>query len=238
MNTPNSIARTNTAGTAYAAGTAAAAGANSANSVTSATLAARAEKVKEVLRHQSLRRHALLQELFRRSEGRHWSEEELSTYARSVPEFAQRAAAARAIARHEATVVEKTVTEIFAVYAFMKHHPMAEVKAPRDISQVSVYATSAMLMNDSDWLRDRLLLWLKTILQAFIFPKRESSGQKTLFGSRTASNNPADNMAQRRQAIFETYLTLKRNYQQALDPAQFSLIEPYLQQVVDTLSAD
>jgi len=203
-----------------------------------AASAARPGNAREIARNQSLRRHSLLQELFRRSEGRHWSEEELSTYSRSVPEFSQRADAARAITRHEATVVEKTVTEIFSVYAFMKHHPLAEVKAPRDITQVSVYTTTAMLMNDSDWLRDRLLLWLKTILQAFAFPKRESSGQRTLFGNRTPSNNPAENMEQRRQAIFETYIALKKNYQQALDPAQFLVIEPYLQQVVDTLSAD
>jgi len=203
-----------------------------------AGLAARSVKPNALARHQSVRHHTLLKELFRRSEGRHWSDEELSTYSRSVPEFGQRAEAARAVARQEATVVEKTVTEIFSVYAFMKHHPMAEVKAPRDITQVSVYITSAMLMNDSEWLRDRLLLWLKTILQAFAFPKRESSGQRTLFGKSAQSNNPAENMAQRRQAVFETYIVLKRNYQQALDPAHFSLLEPYLQQVVDTLSAD
>jgi len=203
-----------------------------------AASAARSVKTKETPRLQTLRSHALLQELFRKSEGRHWSEEELSTYTRSVPEYRARAEASRAIALHEAAVVEKTVTEIFSVYAFMKHHPMSEIKCPRDVSQVSIYSTAAMLMNDSDWLRDRLLLWLKTILQAFAFPKRESGVQKTLFGSRTQSSNPAENMSQRRQAIFETYSVLKRNYQQALDPAHFSLIEPYLQQVVDTLSAD
>jgi len=206
--------------------------------IKSAASAARSGNANGTPRLKTLRGHAQLQELFRRSEGRHWSEEELGTYSRSVPEFAKRAEAARAIAKHEATVVEKTVTEIFSVYAFMKHHPLAEVKAPRDITQVSVYTTSAMLMNDSDWLRDRLLLWLKTILQAFAFPKRESGGQKTLFGNRTPTTNPAENMAQRRQAIFETYIALKRNYQQALDSAHFSLIEPYLQQVIDTLSAD
>lgn len=186
----------------------------------------------------SLRRHPLLKELFRRAEGRHFTEEELATYARSAPEFSHRATAARAICRHETSVVEKTVTEIFSLYAFTKHHRLAEIKAPRDITQVSVYATTAMLMNDSDWLRDRLLLWLKTMLQAFVFPKREPVGQRTLFGSRTSSQNPADNMAQRRQAVFETYVVLKRNYGQVLDATHFGLIDSYLQQVVDTLSAD
>ena len=186
----------------------------------------------------SLKRHALLKELFKRAEGRHWSEEELGLYARSAPECVARVHAAKAIAQHESAVVEKTVSEIFASYAFLKHHAMSEIKAPRDITQVSVYATAAMLMNDHDWLRDRVLLWLKTMLQAFVFPKREAANMRTLFGSRTASGNPAESMPQRKQAVFETYSVLKRNYQQALDAAHFAQIEPYLQQVIDTLSAD
>ena len=192
------------------------------------------------LRHQnlSLKKHPLLKELFKRAEGRHWSEEELSLYARSAPEFIDRVHAARAIARHESAVVEKTVTEIFASYPFLKYHALAEIKAPRDITQVGVYATAAMLMNDNDWFRDRVLLWLKTILQAFVFPKREAANQRTLFGSRAATSNPAEGMPQRKQAVFETYMVLKRNYQQVLDAPHFAQIEPYLQQIIDTLSAD
>ncbi len=187
---------------------------------------------------QTLRKHALLKELFRRAEGRHWSEEELSLYAKSAPEFMERVHAARAIARHETAVVEKTVTEIFASYPFTKYHALAEIKAPRDITQVSVYATAAMLMNDHDWFRDRVLLWLKTMLQAFVFPKREAASQRTLFGNRAATNNPAESMPQRKQAVFETYVVLKRNYQQALEAADYAQFEPYLQQIIDTLSAD
>jgi len=185
----------------------------------------------------SLRRHSLLGELFRRTEGRHWNDEELATYQRSAPEFGHRAAAAREIARHEAVVVEKTVNEIFALYAFIKHHEMAQVKAPRDITMVSVYATNAMLMNDPDWMRDKLLLWLKTMLQAFVFPKREAGPKKTLFGSK-ASGNPIDEIPQRKQAIYETYVVLKRNFQQVLTPTHYALLDAYLQQAIDTLAAD
>lgn len=187
---------------------------------------------------KSLRKHPLLKELFQRAEGRHWNDEELGLYARSAPTCAQRAQVARAIAGCESAVVEKTVSEIFAIYAFTTHHEMAEIKAPRDITQVSIYATTAMLMNDHDWFRDRVLLWLRSMLQAFLFPKREAVNQRTLFGGRTAASNPAIGMPQRKQAIFETYRVLKRNYEQALDPQHFALFEPFLQQVIDTLSAD
>jgi len=186
----------------------------------------------------ALRRHPLVGPLLRKAEGRHLGEEELQEYRRQVPAFESRAAAAAEVAACEAQVVEKTVSDIFAIYAFEKHHALAAIKAPRDITNVSVYATHAMLMNDGEWFRDKLLLWLRTILQAFRFPVRETSAKKVLFAARPSSkDNSIEQMPQLTQAVHETYVVLKRNYQQVLSPVSYQLMEPYLQQAIDTLSA-
>ncbi|MCU0754390.1 MAG: hypothetical protein MUE46_04615 [Xanthomonadales bacterium] len=185
----------------------------------------------------SLRHHPALAEIFRRNEGKHWSSDQLGLYQRSASEYSLRAAAAAEIARMESTVVERTVAEILASYPFEEKHQYARTKCVRDISMVSVYATAAMLMNDGDWFRDRLLLWLRTILQSFYFPKRETAQRKTLFGAKS-ERNPVDDLPQRKQSIYDTYSTLKRNYQRALVPSHFALLEPYLQQAIDTLTTD
>lgn len=185
----------------------------------------------------SLRRNKALADLFVRAEGRHLTADEISTFRRIAPECALRADAATEIASVERVVVDKTVAEILSLYAFVPHVPMAHAKAQRDISIVSAYATLAMLANDPEWLRDKLLLWLRTILQAFNFPRRESAPKKTLFGARP-SGNPVDALPQHKQCIFETYTILRRNFQAQLQPAHFTLIDPYLQQTIETLTAD
>lgn len=185
----------------------------------------------------SLRHHPALAELFRRNEGKHWSSDQLALYQRSAIEYSLRAAAAAEIAGVESTVVERTVAEILASYPFEQKHHYARTKCVRDVSMVSAYATAAMLMNDGDWFRDRLLLWLRTILQSFYFPKRETAQRKTLFGAKS-ERNPVDDLPQRKQSIYDTYNTLKRHYQLSLAPAHFTLLEPYLQQAIDTLTTD
>lgn len=185
----------------------------------------------------SLRHHPALAELFRRNEGKHWSSDQLALYQRSAIEYSLRASAAAEIVGVESTVVERTVAEILATYPFEQRHHYARPKCVRDVSLVSAYATTAMLMNDGDWFRDRLLLWLRTILQSFYFPKREAAQRKTLFGAKT-ERNPVDDLPQRKQSIYDCYATLKRHYQQALAPAHFALLEPYLQQAIDTLTTD
>ncbi len=191
---------------------------------------------------ESLRRNSAIQDLFKRCEGRHLNSEEYSSYLRQVSNGVAYVDAAREVEQHEQRVVEKTVREIFAIYAFEEHHEAAAAKAPRDITTVSVYATAAMLIRDHDWFRDKLLLWLRTILQSFMFPKREVEKSTAIFGSRRSIDTPAagaiGNVPQKRQAILETYIVLKRNYQQALSQDSFALFEPYLQQAIDTLAAE
>ncbi|MBH1969839.1 hypothetical protein FK216_01345 [Moraxellaceae bacterium AER2_44_116] len=184
----------------------------------------------------SVRKHPQLDAMFRACECRHLNSDELTEYQRVLPEQHQRVAAAKEIAAVEQSVVERVVNEIFILYPFEKNHALARTKALRDIRIVSAYATQSMLMNDPHWYRDKLLLWLRTILQAMHFPDREIAPRKTMFGNQS-NDGELQNLAPNQKAIYETYTKLKNNYRERLSAESFSLFEKYLQQTIDTLSA-
>ena len=168
-----------------------------------------------------------LQTVFRESEARHLTEEELQLYVKLLPESALRAEAARAAYSVELQVVEDTIDSIFEVYPYSKYHALHAEKCPRDVTNVSTYAVQAMLMDDNDWFRDKLLLWLKTILQAFKFPARSQPKETVLFGS-DSETEIINSLPPGRQSLYETYLLLDRNYEQALEQAHYDLLQPHL----------
>jgi len=182
----------------------------------------------------SIRNHPELGPLLRAAENRHLTDDELKEYERIMPSFSDRAKAARDIARIESAAVERVVSEILVNYPFEERHAYARTKCVRDISGVSAYATLSMLMNDPQWFRDKLLLWLRTILQALYFPDREIQKRKALFSSGSETATP--NLEPNQRAIFETYSKLKANFKDKLPPESFAIIEPYIQQAIDTLS--
>lgn len=185
----------------------------------------------------SVRNHPQLKKMFIESESRHLNSEELKLYCAILPDHVNRAKAAHEIKLVQAEVVDITVEEIFAMYPFIANHELADEKAHRDIHYVSTYATTAMLMNDPEWLRDKFLLWLKTILQAFSFPPRN---KEVTIPTHRLVTLEADEMPQMlgRSAIYETYARLKRNFHQKLTPETYALIEPLLQMSCDILASE
>jgi len=185
----------------------------------------------------SVRNHPQLKKMFIESESRHLSNEELKLYCTTLPDHVNRAKAAHEIRAVQAEVVSMTVKEIFAMYPFMTYHKLADEKAHRDINYVSTYAVTAMLMDDPQWLRDKFLIWLKTILQAFSFPKRN---KEITLPTHHLVTLEADKMPQTlgRSAIYETYARLKRNFHQKLTPTTYALIEPLLQMSCDILASE
>ena len=194
----------------------------------------------------SFRYHPQLQDLFKTAESRYLSEEELEYYSEIIPDQADRAAAAHEVAQTAPAIVKKTVEEIFLLYPYHENHEMAAQKCPRDVNYVSAYATMAMLMNDPKWFDDKLLLWLKTILQAFEFPPRQASEEKkSFFGRRNSGDEAVELIAKQadalpapRSSIYATYSLLKANYQAALNQPSWELMAPYLQQAIDSLAAE
>jgi hypothetical protein len=185
----------------------------------------------------SVRNHPQLKKMFIEAESRHLSNDELKLYCITLPDHLNRAKAAHEIKLVQAEVVDLTVKEIFAMYPFLAKHELADEKAHRDINYVSTYAATAMLMDDPEWLRDKFLIWLKTILQAFSFPERN---KEVNIPTHRLVTIEADKMPQAlgRSAIYETYARLKRNFQQKLSPETYALIEPLLQMSCDILASE
>ncbi len=185
----------------------------------------------------SLRNHPHLKSIFKAAEARHLTDQELAEYCRIVPEYRDRAEAAREIREIEEVTIRDVVDEIFAIYPFEQYHEMAAIKAPRDMRYVSAYATLAMLMGDPKWFDDKLLIWLRTILQAFEFPDRKPTVRRALFARQNADNR-LEKLLPKQRAIYETYTKIKQRYKERLSLKSYTLIESYLSQAIDTLTLD
>jgi len=184
----------------------------------------------------SLRLHPHLKQLFEDAESRHLTDAEFEIFLKVAPEFSNRVKAAKEIKSLEVEVVDATIQEVFRMYPFIEKHELAQGKCYRDVHYVSAYSTLAMLMNDPEWLRDKLLIWLKTILQAFHFPARDQKAEAST--SQRVVSLEADKLPQPRSSIFETYSRLKHNYKERLSPETYALIEPLLKMSCDILASD
>ena len=209
---------------------------------TRVTTASSVDSIPEVyLAGMSLRQHPELRSLFFNIEARHPTESELRLYCEVVPECTHRARAARDVARVEDDVVKQTVAEVFIDFPFEQHHPQAYAKCIRDVKQVSIYATQTMLMDDPDWFEEKLLLWLRSILQAFNFPARQEPkpGLLARIGQRFSKPvPPPPPLPDGRDAIHATYSLLYQLYQETLSADTFKLMDAPLRQAVDILPAD
>lgn len=183
----------------------------------------------------SIRNHPQLKQMFINAESRYLENAELKLYCSVLPEHIKRAKAAHEIKKVQAEVVAKTVKEVFSMYPFLQNHELASGKCSRDVGYVAAYITQAMLMNDSEWLRDKLLLWLKTILQAFCFPERNKDINAQTHSLVTVE---ADRLPSMRSSVYETYARLKNNFEEKLSPESFALVEPLLQMACDILASE
>jgi len=186
---------------------------------------------------KNFRKHPELAAIFRAAESRQLTEQELEEYYRVLPNELPRATAAREIKAIETRTVQTVINEIFALYPFEEHHTAATGKCARDVRYVSAYATLAMLMNDPQWFEDKLLLWMKTIIQAFEFPE-QTHKPKVSFNLNSNNSNQLGQYRPHQRSIFDTYVRLKQQYHRTLSPTSYELIAPYLQKSVDILAAD
>jgi Phycobilisome protein len=190
-----------------------------------------------------LRDDARIRALFQAAESRHLTAEEYAKYLSYVPQGGERSAAAREIMDAELAVASKTIKQVFSLYPYPKYHELPLEKCVRDVSYVSVYATHSMLLDDPDWFQDKLLIWLKTILQSFTYPAREEP-DAAVAANRKPLPNPeitehADTLNPKgRRSIYETYTRLIVNYEEVLTAKTFRMIRPHLQLAADILSSD
>lgn len=183
----------------------------------------------------SLRNHPVIGPIFREAEARHFRDDELDAICAELPELSPRAEAARAIRGKDVAIINRVVKEVFSQYDYDAHHDYANAKCPRDVRYVVAYCAAAMVADDMAWLESKLLIWLKTILQAFEFPARKPEAGGALFGDATLEARLKE-LPQKTQSIYHCYYRLRQEMQKELDPAHYTLIEPYLTRSLDVLT--
>lgn len=185
----------------------------------------------------SARIHPKLKGLFKEAEGRHFNDTELDAILEIYPDLEKEVKAAKAVREVEKKVVKKVVREVFSQYDYEKHHEFALAKCPRDVRYVVAYATHAMLARDHKWFDDKILIWLKTILQSFQFPKRNSSASKALFADNELEKN-LERLPQKFTSTFHCYYRIRQEMSRALKDDDFEQMEPYLTQALNTLTEE
>lgn len=176
-----------------------------------------------------------LRQLCKPAEARHLTDEEMALIQDEVPETAPLITVARKIREMDVQIIKRVIEEVFSQYPYDKHHEFANPKCTRDVRYVVAYCCHAMICKDPVWLEDKLLIWLKTILQAFDFPDRQKSAANALFADKTMEKQIAG-LPIKTKSIFQCYYRLRQEFQKALPPEDFEKIGPYLQQAVDVLS--
>jgi hypothetical protein len=186
---------------------------------------------------ETLRSHPQLKTLFKDAESRHFTDAEFDLYLSLYPEGASRVAAAREIKAVDGQIVKKIITRIYEIYPFEQKHQLALAKCIRDVRYVTAYATGCMLMGDLDWFRDKLLVWMKTIIQSFGYPDIAPGSSERYFSDPDILAHIAK-LRPHQRSIYETYRGIIEEMRSNLTPAAFAEIEPYLQLALTHLAHD
>lgn len=187
--------------------------------------------------HDTLRFHPELTDLFARAESRHLTDDQFEMYLAVAGDHADRVSAAQEVKTHDAQIVRNIITDLYAIYPYAKHHNLAMPKCIRDVRYVTAYASMAMLMGDPQWFADKLLIWMKTILQSFEYPDIPAGTSRRLNPEPEVRAIIA-NLKPNQRSIFECYYRLRADFKKALSPAAFDEMSPYLQLPIDILSND
>lgn len=114
---------------------------------------------------------ALLESIRKTEPGRYLTIEEARALVAAEPYMAARVAASRAAEAAEKAVVQATVEAVLKKYDFKSGRGgYGESKCYRDVTLVYRNVVFAMLCDDPEMLQNKLLFWLRTILQALSFP--------------------------------------------------------------------
>ena len=156
---------------------------------------------------------ALLENISAESPGRYLTEEEYKQLLADSPYLEGRILAARDAQAKEEEVVGKTVRQVLKKYDFRKAYEFGEDKCIRDVAVVYRYAVYCMLCDDRQQYEDKLLLWMRTIIQSFGFPGGLDS-------------------------IRMTYKLLREEARKRVKPETAELLDPFLAVAEEILPAE
>jgi|AFSR01.1.fsa_nt_gi hypothetical protein len=185
-------------------------------------------------------RHPELANMFRQAEGKYFTDAEFAKLESLYPNLKTHIEAAKDVRAKETGIVGRSVKEIYTMYPYEQYHEHATAKCVRDARYVLSYATLAMLADDPQWFENKLLIWMKTILQAFDFP---DTGQTEAMREAFSRIDPAlaaklKSFKGKVRSIYHMYYLVKRECQQELQPTSFRLMSPYLDLAMNVLSED
>lgn len=110
-----------------------------------------------------------LQKLSCETDGRYARDEELEFVSEFGRSFYLRVQTYQQLQAMETIIMQQVLTKMQFLDPTLLHHHNADMTAKwqRDTIRVLRYSAIAMLLNDPDSLRDRLLFWFRTIMKAF-----------------------------------------------------------------------
>lgn len=184
----------------------------------------------------SIRKHPQLMALFKEAESRFMKEEELSFYLSEYPEGEVAATAAGEIKGITNQITKKVIARIYEIYPYESNHQLAMPKCTRDVRYVIAYATLAMLMRDLDWFRDKLLIWMKTILQSFRYPDLADGSPRYHDSSEVLSH--LESLQPHQRSIYETYYAVRDEMKSNLSEASYYEVEPFISLALEILAHD
>jgi hypothetical protein len=158
--------------------------------------------------------NTLLEDIRRTDPGRYLTPEEYDALLRAEPYLAPRIAAAKAAEAAQQDVLTATIETIFKKYDFQTGRAnYGPAKCYRDVGYVYSYCVFAMLCDDMPMLHDKLLLWLRTILQSLAFP----GGTKGI------------------DSIRATYSLLRKELNRRVPPESAALLDPFFKAAEEVL---
>lgn len=185
----------------------------------------------------SIRLHPRLSGLFKAAESRHFKDEELETILAERPDLQPLAETSQMVRSKDVAIINKVVKEVFSQYEYDKHHDFASAKCLRDVRYVITYACAAMMAEDLKWYDDKLLTWLKTILQAFEFPARKQGTGIVLFSDKILEDK-LKTLPAKSQSLYHCYYRLRQEMEKELGEEHFTRVEPYLTSSLNVLTEE
>ena len=154
--------------------------------------------------------HPILAEYRREKPGSYLSDSEISKILSDQPEMDVRLRAAKKAEMEQQSILDYVIPTVLAKYDFRGRFEYGESKCYRDVAAVYRYCVFAMLCGDLDVLKNKLLYWMRTVIQALDFPSGKES-------------------------IKFTYTLLRNRVRQQLPPEFVAVLDPYFQAVEEVL---
>ncbi len=136
-------------------------------------------------------------ELMQQSEGRYLRPDELKTLQGYVEGIPKRVRLYRVLQAKEQELVDRVMEKFQQMMPNLprQHGHLAWERCRRDLSMVWRYCCMAMLLADEDYLRDKLLYWLETILKSFKMRDQCQPAYKLMLDSLSAVFGPEESEA-------------------------------------------